>query len=101
LLAVPLNGGRILLPELLPVLEVAGAPFSRTVAAPFAVFGIGGYLSPVIVCAALSLALRFAADGLAGLELRWLEYLLAVKTTPFTHNGVVSLRRTPPKRPGI
>ena len=38
-------------------------------------------------CGAFALALDVAADGLAGLELRWLEELFAVKTTPFTHNG--------------
>ena len=88
MLAVFLNGGRVFLSVLLPVARIVGAPFSRTVATPLAVFGIGADLSPVIVGAALSLALDFAADGLAGLEPRWLEELFAVKTTPFTHKGV-------------
>jgi hypothetical protein len=44
----------------------------------------------VIISAALSLALGSAANCLAGLELRWLENLLAVAATPFTHRVVVA-----------
>jgi hypothetical protein len=87
MLPVLFNNGSVLLPVLLPVVGVAGAPFSRTVSAPFAVFGIGRDLFPVIVRTALPLALAVAAEGLAGLELRWLEELLAAKATPFTHTG--------------
>ena len=83
-----LNGGRILLSVLLPVARIAGAPFYRAVETPLAVFGIAADLSPVILGAPLSLALDFAAGGLARLELRWLEKFLAVKATPFTHKGV-------------
>ncbi len=85
--------GGILLSVLLPVLRIAGAPFSRTVAAPFAVFGIGGDLFFVVVGAPLLLAPGFAADDMAGLKLRRLENLLTVAATPFTHiKGVVSPR---------
>jgi len=50
---------------------------------------------PVIIGATTALADGFAADGLAPLELRRLEILLAVEATPFTHmNGVFSSRRT-------
>jgi hypothetical protein len=86
--AVLLNGGRILLSVLIPVARIVGAPFPRTVETPLAVFGVGADLSPVILGAPLSLALGFAADGLARLELRWLEQFPAVKATPFTHKGV-------------
>jgi hypothetical protein len=55
---------------LLPVAGIAGAPFSRAIAAPFAVFRIGGDLFFVVVGAPLLLAPRFATDDLAGLELR-------------------------------
>jgi hypothetical protein len=49
----------------------------------------------VIIGTTAVLAVGFAADGLAALELRKLEDLLTVKTTPFTHmNGVVSPRQT-------
>jgi hypothetical protein len=88
---VPFDGRRILLPILLPVPWVEGTPFPRTVAAAFTVFGIGGEFAPVIVSAPFSLALRFAADGLTGLELRGLELFLTVAAIPFTHiTGVVS-----------
>jgi len=87
LLTVLLDSGRIFLPVLLPVLGVAGAPFPRTVAAPFAIFGIGDELFLVLISTPFPLASGFAADGLAGLELRWREELLTVAATPLTHNG--------------
>jgi hypothetical protein len=90
MLAVSLNGRRIPLPVLLPVIGIARPPFSRTVPADFPVFGIGGDFVPVILSAALSLALGSAADGLEALKLRWLENLLAVAATPFTHRVVVA-----------
>jgi hypothetical protein len=90
-----LNGGGILLPVLFPVIGIAGAPFSGTVAADVAVFGIGGEFTAVIIGAPTALAVGLAAYGLAALELRRLEILLAVEATPFTHmNGVFSSRRT-------
>jgi hypothetical protein len=95
LLAVSLGGGGILLPILLPVRGIAGAPFPKTVAADVAVFGIGSEFTAVIIGATTALAVGFAADRLAALELRRLEILLAVEATPFTHmNGVVSSRQT-------
>jgi hypothetical protein len=91
LLAVPLGGGGILLPVLRPVIGIAGAPFPGTVEADVAVFRIGGEFTAVIIGTTAALAVGFAADGLTALELRKLEVLLTVKTTPFTHmNGVVS-----------
>ena len=95
MLAVLLNGGGVLLPVLLPVIGIAGAPFSGTVAADVAIFRIGGEFGAVIVGAAKALAVGLAANGLTALELRRLESLLAVDATRFTHmNGVVSSRRT-------
>jgi hypothetical protein len=81
------NGSGILLAILLPVAGIDGAPFPGTVAAAFAVLGVGSKFAPVIVRTSLSLALGSAAKGLAGLKLRWLEELLAAKTTPSRHNG--------------
>jgi hypothetical protein len=90
MLAVSLYGCRIPLPVLLPVSGIAGAPFSGTVPANFPAFGIGGDFVPVILSATLSLALGSAADCLEALKLRWLENLLAVAATPFTHRVVVA-----------
>jgi hypothetical protein len=87
-----LGGRGALLAVLFPVTGMACAPFTRTVPAHFAVFRIGGDLLSVVIGAALSLAPGFAADCLSRLELRWLENLLAVTTTPFTHRGVVASR---------
>ena len=93
--AVSFGGGGILLPILFPVIGIAGAPFPETIATDIAVFGIGGEFGAVIIGAATALALGLTANGLAALELRRLEDLLAVEATPFTHmNGVVSSRRT-------
>ena len=91
MLAVPVSGSGIFLPVLLPVIGIAGAPFSGTVAADVAVFGIGGEFGAMIIGATTALAVGSAANGLSALELRRLEDLLAVEATPFTHmNGVVS-----------
>jgi hypothetical protein len=91
LLPVPVGGSRIFLPVLLPVIGIAGAPFPGTVPADFAVLRIGGKFGAVIIGATTALAVGFAADSLAALELRRMEDLLAVEATPFTHmNGVVS-----------
>ena len=92
--AVSVSGGGILLPILLPVIGMAGAPFSGTVPADVAIFGIGGEFPAVIIGAATALAVGFATGGLAALELGRLEILLAVEATPFTHmNGVFSPRQ--------
>jgi hypothetical protein len=90
LAAVSVSGGGILLPILLPVIGIAGSPFSGTVPADFPVFAISGDFIPVILSAAFSLALGSAADYLEALKLRWLENLLAVAATPFTHRVVVA-----------
>ncbi len=87
-------GGEIFLAVLLPVIGIAGAPFSGAVPADFAVLGIDGNFGAVKIGATTALAVNSAADSLAALELRRLEDLLAVEATPFTHmNGVVSSRR--------
>jgi hypothetical protein len=85
LLPIPVSGGGIFLPVLLPVIGIAGAPFSGTIAADLAVLGIGGDFGAVIIGATTALALGSAANGLAALEPRRLEVLLAVEATPFTH----------------
>jgi len=88
------SGGGIVLPILLPVIGITGAPFSGTVPAALSVFGIGGDFGAVIVGAPTALAVASAADCLARLELRRLEDLLAIVATPFTHiKGVVSPQR--------
>ncbi len=90
-MSVLIGGGRVFLPVLLPVIGIAGPPFPGTIAADLPVFGIGGYFGAVIIGTATALAVGLAANGLAALELRRLEDLLAVEATPFTHmNGVVS-----------
>jgi hypothetical protein len=38
------------------------------------------------------LTVRFAADRLTGLKLRWLEDPLTIATPPFDHTGVVALK---------
>jgi hypothetical protein len=103
LLAVPVGGGGILLPVLLPVIGMARAPFPGTVAADVAVFGIGREFTAVIIGATAALAVGFPAYGLAALELRRPKELLTVETTPFTHmNGVVSSNAAaPPESVGI
>jgi len=86
---VSLDECRIPLPVLLPVTGMTGPPFSGTVPADFAVFGIGREFLSVILGAAPALAIGCAADCLTALELRRLENPLAVEATPFTHmNGV-------------
>jgi hypothetical protein len=91
--SVVLGGLRVIFAVLLPVAGMAGAPLSKTVPAHLAIFRIGGDLFPVVFGAALSLTLDPTADGLAWLELRWLEKLLAIATAPFTHKGVVASAR--------
>jgi len=91
--AVFFSGSWILLPILLPVIGIAGAPFSRTVLADLSVLGIGGDFGAVIIGAPTALAVCSTTDCLAEPELRRLESLLAVEATPFTHmKGVVSSR---------
>jgi hypothetical protein len=92
--AVSVGGGGIFLPVLFPVIGIAGSPFSGTVPTDLAVLGIGGDFGAVVVGATTALAVSSAANGLAALELRRLEDLLAVEAMPFTHmNGVFSSRQ--------
>jgi hypothetical protein len=80
LIAIVLNGSRVLFPISLPVIGIADTPLARTVPAYLAVFGIGGDLRFVILGASPPLAIRSAAYRLARLELRWLEVPLTLKT---------------------
>jgi hypothetical protein len=90
LLAVPLDGGWVLLTVLPPVIGVAGPPFLRTVQAYLAVFRICGDLPAVIIGAAPPLAFGIAAYRLPRLKLRWLEGSLTIATLPFDHTGRLS-----------
>jgi hypothetical protein len=85
LLAIPLDGLRVLLAILPPVIGVAGAPFLRTVEAYLAVFRIRGDLLAVIIGAAPPLAGAIAAHRLRRLKLRQLEDSLAIPTPPLIH----------------
>ena len=90
LLAVPLDGGWVLLAIPPPVIRVARAPLLRAVPAYLAVFGIQSDLLAVIIAAATPLASGFVANRLPRLILRRLEEPLTVAATPFIHKGVVS-----------
>jgi len=82
----------MLLPVLVPVVRVLFPPMPRALTTPFEVVRIGGDLPSAVVGASLSLAVRFAADDLLALALRWAEDPAAVRTTPFDHTGVVALK---------
>ena len=86
-LAVPRNGGRVLVAITAPVIQVSSAPFMNTVHAYLAVFGVGDYPLAVIIGATAPLAARFAANRLPRLIFRWLEDSFTVAATPFDHTG--------------
>jgi hypothetical protein len=86
-LAVPRNGGRVLVAITAPVIKVSSAPLLNTVPAYLAVFGVGGYSLAVIIGATSPLAARFAANRLPWLVFRWLEDSFTVAATPFDHIG--------------
>ena len=92
LLAVLLRGGWALLPVLLPVAGIRGAPLARTVLANLAVFRIGGNLLFVIILAPLPLAIGLATNRLPRLKLRGSETLLTIPATRFSHTAVVANR---------
>jgi hypothetical protein len=85
LLAVPLDGGRVLFAISPPVIRVAGTPFLRTVPAYQAVFRIRSDLQTVIIGAAAPLTVGLAAYRLPRLILRWLEDSFTVAASPFDH----------------
>ena len=85
LLAVPLDGGRVLFAIPSPIIRVAGTPLLRTVPAYQAVFRIRSDLLTVIVGAAAPLAVGLAAHRLPKLIFRWLEDSFTVAASPFDH----------------
>jgi hypothetical protein len=90
LLAIPFDGGRVLLAVLPPVIRVAGSPFLRTVPAHLAVLRVRSDLLAVILGATAALAAGFAAHRLSRLLFRWLEDPLTEVASPFDHIGVVA-----------
>jgi hypothetical protein len=87
LLAVPFDGGRVLLAIPPPIIRVAGAPFLRTIQADLAILRVCGDLLAVIIGAPAALAFRLAAHQLARLILRCQEGLFTVGASPFDHTG--------------
>ena len=87
LLAVPLDGSRVLLAIPPPVLGIAGPPFLRAVQAHLAVFGVPGDLLAVVIGAAAPLAAGVAAYRLPRLIFRWLEGSFTVAASPFDHTA--------------
>jgi hypothetical protein len=87
---------RVLLPATLPVVVVPNSPFPRTVAAPLAVFRVGGKAAPVIIAAASALACRIGAHSLSGPELGGLECPLAIPAAAFFHEGRCRRSQKPP-----
>ena len=86
-LAVPLDGGGVLLPIPPPIGRVAGPPFLGAVQAYLAVYGVSGDLPAVILSAAAALATGIVADHLCRLIFRWLENPLTEAASPFDHTG--------------
>src|SRR5713226_3332956 len=82
LLAVAFDDGRIALPAPPPVLGIPGPPFAGAVLTDLPVFRIRGDLAAVAIAAPPPLTVRFAADPLTGLKLRWLEDPLTIATPP-------------------
>ena len=101
LLAVMLHCGGMPLAMPLPVAGIAGAPLARAIPTYLAIYRVGGELRFVVIGAPSSLAIGRAAYLLAGLELRWLEALLAIAATPFIHRGVVAQRVTANRPAGL
>jgi hypothetical protein len=89
-LAVTLDGGRMPLAIMTPVLGVPSAPLLDTIQAGLPVFRVRKFL-PVIIGATMLLTGRLTAGRLSGPELRWQKAALAIAATPFIHRGVVAL----------
>ena len=92
LLAVAFDDGRIALTAPPPVLGIPGPPLAGAVLTDLPVFRIRGDLAAVAIGAPPPLTVRFAADQLTGLKLRWLEDPLTITTPPLDHTGVVALK---------
>jgi hypothetical protein len=85
LLAVPLDGGRVLFAIPTPVIRVAGTPFLRAVQADLAILRVRNDLLTVIIGAAAPLAVGLAAHRLVRLIFRWLEDSFTIAASPFDH----------------
>jgi len=94
LLAVPLDGGRMLFAVSTPVVRITGSPFLRAVQAHLAVFRVRRDLLAVILSAAAALATGIAAHRLSRLIFRWLENPLTVAASPFDHTGGCRMLRS-------
>jgi Zn-dependent protease len=94
LLAVPLDGGRVLLAIPPPIVRITGTPFLRAVQAHLAVFRVRRDLLAVILSAAAALAAGVAAHRLSRLIFRWLEDPLTVPASPFDHTGGCRILRS-------
>jgi hypothetical protein len=87
LLAIPLDGGRVLFAVPPPVTWVPGSPLMRAIQAHLAVFRVRRDLLAVIVSAAAALAAGVAAHRLPRLVFRWLEDPFTVAASTFDHTG--------------
>ena len=90
LLAIPLDGARVLLTISPPIVRVAGPPFLGAVEAYLAVFRVCSDLPAVIFSAAAALAVGVAADRLRRLILRGLKDSLTIAALPFDHKRQLS-----------
>ena len=91
-LAVLFDNARVALPALAPVLGIPGPPFAGAVLTDLPVYRIRGGLAAMAIGAPPPLTVRFAADRLTWLKLRWLENSLTITTPPLDHTGVVALK---------
>ena len=87
LLAIPLDGGRVLFAIPPPVARGAGSPFLRAVQAYLAVFRVRRDLLAVVLSPPTAPATGIAAHQMSRLILRRLERSLTVAATPFDHTG--------------
>ena len=95
LLAVSLDGHRMLSAILPPVIRMPGAPLLRAVAAHLAVYRVRSDLLAVILGATAALAVRAAADQLPRLVFRWQEGVPTKAASPFAHTVVVASSNFP------
>jgi len=93
LLAIPLDGGRVLVAVSPPIVRIAGPPFLWAVQARLAIFRVSRDLLAVIFGAAAPLATRVAAHRLPRLVFRWLEDPLTDAASPFDHNTGCRIRQ--------
>ena len=81
LLAITLDGFRMLRKVLPKVIGMSLTPLSLAIARDLAIFRILAQLLAVIIAAALALALRLATDNLLRMINRRQERTLAIRTT--------------------